>query len=234
MSYYYENRVRYSETDSDGKLNISSIVNYFQDTTTFHSESLCVGMNYLKAKNMAWVLNSWQIIIDESIDFGEKIKVATVPYDFKSIYGYRNFWIEHNDKIVVKANSIWVLLDIEKGMPVKISDEISSAYPIGDKLDMEYGERKIKISGEGIAKEQFRVKKYHIDTNGHVNNACYVQFAEEYLPENFKVRMLRAEYKKAAKYGNIVCPMVYLDEDKVTVSLNDEEGTIYSVVEFTK
>ena len=233
MKYYYDNRVRYSETNSDGKLNISSIVNYFQDTTTFHSESLGVGISFMNERNMAWVLNSWQIIIDEDIDFGESIRVGTVPYDFKSMYGYRNFWIENNDKVVVKANSIWVLLDTVTGMPVKVTDEIASAYPIGEKLDMNYGERKIKIVGEGIEKEAFRIKKYHIDTNGHVNNAQYIQFAEEYLPQDFKIRMIRAEYKKAAKYGNIIVPVVYLDEKKLTVSLNDQEGNIYAIVELT-
>jgi acyl-ACP thioesterase len=187
----------------------------------------------MNERNMAWVLNSWQIIIDEDIDFGESIRVGTVPYDFKSMYGYRNFWIENNDKVVVKANSIWVLLDTVTGMPVKVTDEIASAYPIGEKLDMNYGERKIKIVGEGMEKEAFRIKKYHIDTNGHVNNAQYIQFAEEYLPDDFKIRMIRAEYKKAAKYGNIIVPVVYLDEKKLTVSLNDQEGNIYAIVELT-
>ena len=234
MKYTYEAKVRYSETGSDAKLNLSGLANYFQDTTTFHSESLGVGMNYMKSKNLAWVLNSWQIVIDEDIDFGEDIKVSTVPYDFKSMYGYRNFIIEHNEKVVVKANSIWVLLDVNTGMPVKISEEIASGYPVGQKIEMDYADRKIKITGEGESKEPFRVKKYHIDTNGHVNNAQYILFAEEYLSSEFKVKMLRAEYKKAAKYGNIICPVVYLEEDKLTVSLNDENGQIYAVVEFTK
>ena len=231
--YSFDSRIRYSEVDFHKNLTLTGIVNYFQDTTTFHSESLGVGISFMNERNMAWVLNSWQIIINEDIDFGESIRVGTVPYDFKSMYGYRNFWIENNDKVVVKANSIWVLLDTVTGMPVKVTDEIASAYPIGDKLDMNYGERKIKIVGEGVEKEAFRIKKYHIDTNGHVNNAQYIQFAEEYLPQDFKIRMIRAEYKKAAKYGNIIVPVVYLDEKKLTVSLNDQEGNIYAIVELT-
>ena len=38
--YTFQSQVRYSELDSDRKLSIASIVDYFQDCSTFHSETL--------------------------------------------------------------------------------------------------------------------------------------------------------------------------------------------------
>ena len=40
MGYEWKCRVRYSETGVDGKLTLPALVNYFQDCSTFHSESL--------------------------------------------------------------------------------------------------------------------------------------------------------------------------------------------------
>lgn len=38
--YTFQSRVRYSELDPERKLSIASIVDYFQDCSTFHSEQL--------------------------------------------------------------------------------------------------------------------------------------------------------------------------------------------------
>ena len=41
--YTFDSRIRYSETDSEGKLTMASIINYFQDCSTFQSEDLGLG-----------------------------------------------------------------------------------------------------------------------------------------------------------------------------------------------
>jgi hypothetical protein len=54
----------------------------------------------------------------------------------------------------------------------------------------------------------------------------------EYLPEGFKMRRLRAEYKTAAHLGNRMLPLVSRSEHCVTVVLADEEKSPYAVLEF--
>ena len=62
--YTFEGRIRYSETDSEGKLTMASLINYFQDCSTFHSEELGLGVEYLKAEHLVWVLSAWQIVVE--------------------------------------------------------------------------------------------------------------------------------------------------------------------------
>ena len=81
-------------------------------------------------------------------------------------------------------------------------------------------------------KAPFPVRKYHIDTNEHVNNCQYVQMAMDYLPENFKIHQMRAEYKQQARLNDVICPARAVDENKTTVLLNDQKGEPYAVVEF--
>ena len=116
--YQFDSRVRYSETDEKGRLSVTGIMNYFQDCSTFQSEDIGMGVSYLKEHHQAWWLSSWQIIIDRYPVLGERITIGTWPYDFKGIFGYRNFTIQDSQGgYLVRANSIWFLFDTKAGKP---------------------------------------------------------------------------------------------------------------------
>ena len=108
MNYSFNSRVRYSETGENGKLTLPGGLNYFQDCCTFHAESVGLGGDVLKARDRAWVLSSWQVIVDEYPAMGTEIRITTAPYDFKGFMGMRNFTIETMDgKKLAWANSNW-------------------------------------------------------------------------------------------------------------------------------
>ena len=54
--YTFDSRVRYSEIDHQGTMTLPALINYFQDCSTFQSESLGLGMKALREKKKAWVL----------------------------------------------------------------------------------------------------------------------------------------------------------------------------------
>ena len=122
--YRFDSRVRYSETDEQGRLSLTGILNYLQDCSTFQSEDLGIGIEYLNAHNRAWWVTSWQIVIDRAPVLGERIVISTWPYDFKGIYGYRNFAIQDLEgRYLVKANSIWFFYDTKNQRPVRAARE---------------------------------------------------------------------------------------------------------------
>lgn len=117
MNYSFNSRVRYSETGENGKLTLPGVLNYFQDCCTFHAESVGLGGDVLKARDRAWVLSSWQVIVDEYPAMGTEIRITTAPYDFKGFMGMRNFTIETMDgKKLAWANSNWTHLAISTGI----------------------------------------------------------------------------------------------------------------------
>lgn len=238
--FSFDTKVRYSELNEDRIVRPESIVNYLQDCTTFHSDSLGADVDFYMTEKKVWVLNSWQIEIDRQIEANEEIKVCTWPYDYTGAYGHRNFVIkdsEGND--IVKANTLWVFTDLITGRPIKLNEEIAKLYTLEEKLDMTYLDRKIKLPQGvfGIAYDKVPVRKYFIDSNGHVNNGKYIGCAAEYIPDGFKVERIRAEYKRPAKYGDTLYPMVYTVDNgnntsSIWVSLNDENEKVYAVVQF--
>ena len=233
--YTWDSRVRFSEIGEDKRLTLDGILNYFQDSSTFHSEDIGNGMEVVESLQRVWVLSSWQIVVNEYPKIGEHIKLGTWPYDFNRFLGGRNFIMYGDDgRVLAYANSLWTYLNSENGRPARVDDRILELYTLEPKYDMDYADRKIALPEEMTAQNAFPVEVYHLDTNHHVNNGQYVKMAMAYLPKEFEIAQMRAEYKKSALLGDMIYPKVAVETDKVVVSLDDEAGNAFTVVEFTK
>lgn len=230
--YTFNSRVRYSEVDSNARLTLDGIINYMQDCTNFQSEDLGVGLEFHKEKNLAWILNSWQIVIDEYPKMGENITIGTQSFGYEKMFGYRNFLITKEDgSRVAIANSLWVLMDLKKNRPRIVTPEIGDVYGKHKPLEMEYAPRKIKMPENVVKGREFVVQESQLDTNHHVNNGQYVRMAMNQI-ELPKVSELRVEYKKQALLGDMIVPFICRQENKTFVSLDDVDGKAYAVVQF--
>lgn len=209
--YEFESQVRYSESLHTGKMDIISISNYLQDCATFHSTSIGKDISYYKEIDRGWFLNSWQIDMHRYPEYGEKISVATWSYGIKGFYGYRNFTIrDTKGALCACANSIWFFADTATGQPMRVPQEEADAYGSEKKFPMEYCSRKISLPEHMHPLSAYTTEHCDIDTNGHVNNVRYISLAFQHLPEKIQhsdsIWRLRAEYKKAAKTGDIIYP----------------------------
>jgi len=232
--YTFDSRIRYSESDENEKLTLTALLDYYQDCSTFQSDDLGIGISYLKTYGIAWVLNTWQIDIARYPKEGERVTVGTIPYMIRGPLGYRNYFMDDDkgNRLSV-AQTVWTLLNMEKGTPVTAPQEVIDAYRVEPKLEMEYLPRKIKLPGEGKALDSITVAKHHLDANHHVNNGQYVRMAMEMIPEEIVPHRLRAEYKAQARLGDEIHPVFYREGQTYIVSLNDKDANPYSVVEFT-
>lgn len=230
--YTIERCVRYSDCGADGKLTLANVINYFQDCSTAQSEHLGVGVGYMKKQRRAWILVAWQICINRIPELHEEVITKTWPTSFKTFFGTRNYVLESKDgETLVYANSIWTYLDIDAGRPAKIPQEEIDIYGVEPEFPMEHAPRKIRVGEGGCEEEKFRVYRYHLDTNNHVNNGKYIEMAMEYIPETVSVKQVRVEYKKSALYGDVIVPKVTEEEERKVVELRDEAGIPYAVVE---
>lgn len=233
MRYSFDSRIRFSETGEDGKLKITSLVNYFQDCSNFHSNSLNMGAEELRKKGRVWLLSSWQIEVERRPREGEEVRISTWAYDFKGFYGYRNYTMETiNGARLAYANTIWVYLNADNGTPCKVDAAESEGYGLEEKLDMKYAPRKVAIPTASITREPFKVLPCDLDLNHHVNNGRYIVMAEKYLPIGFEVGQMRAEYKNQATLDKTIVPHIHEEAGSITIALCDEEQNPYAVVEF--
>jgi len=239
--YEYESRIGFSQCDQYKRLTISGIVDAFQDSSTFQSEDLGRGVDYLATLGCAWVLNYWEIDIIKRPVLGDRVWVGTMPHSLKGFLGGRNFCIKDmNGEYMVKANSLWTFLDMKAAKPVRIPDDIVGVYEIGEKLDMNYGDRKVAIPEgddfEIIKADEIVIQKHHLDSNRHVNNGQFVKIVLSYVEDVYDVSAcsrFRIDYRKQAMLGDKIIPYVYSMENKAVVVLKDENEAIYSVAELS-
>ena len=231
--YGFNSRVRDSEIGKDGKLTISSAINYMQDCTTFHSESIGLGLERLKEIKRAWILNAWHIVIYDLPGFNSEIITKTWASEFRAFMGARNFEICSPEGVpYVRADSLWVFIDTETGKPVKPTAGDIELYTVEPPLDLGKFERKVRLPEDLEQSEPVAVEKSQIDTNGHVNNCEYVKMALEYVPDGRKIRDIHVEYRNPSYYGMKLIPKIKADDENVYVSFSDEKGTLCSALRF--
>ena len=232
--YSFTTRVRYSEVDSELNLSFPAIINYFQDCSIFHSEDLGIGIDFLKKEQRVWLMNSWQIEVLRFPRYGERLHVNTWPYDFKSMFGYRNFTLtDEEGTVLVVANSIWVFADTATGRPVKPDSAYAARYPLDPPYPMEYAPRKIDLPKVLVPLAPIEVNVSHLDSNNHVNNGQYVTMASSLLPDT-DYTSLRVEYKKSAQLGDTLYPLLSKTGNFCTVVLADKDGAPYAIAEFKR
>ncbi len=231
--YTTKGTVRFSEIDHTGRITLPGIIDYFQDCSIAQTESLGVGIKELKAQKRGWILSSWQIIVERYVDLGEEIAVSTWATGFKGVCGDRSFCMKDKKGcFTAYAHSLWVYMDLGRGRPMKPPMEEVQAYGMGEPILKEHAPRKIELPGTARTLDRFPIRKYHIDTNEHVNNCQYVRMAMEAYPETKPVRQVRVEYKKSAVYKDMIVVKAAEEDGRFVVILCDEADKPYAVVEF--
>ena len=230
--YTFDSRIRYSETDETGALSLLGVINYMQDCSTFQSEDIGLGVEYLEKKKRAWLLSSWRIVIDRYPVLGERIKIGTWATSSKGIYGYRDFVLmDQEGNYLVKAESVWFFCDTDKMIPVRVMPEDVEAYGEGKALDLGKAPRKIAVPENYEEETPVTIAVHHLDTNHHVNNAQYVDIARELVPAGTEIGEIRAEYRKAAVLGDEMVIKSTREGRSYLVSLCNSDGDVFANVE---
>lgn len=233
-----EYEIRYYEVDYKERLLLAELVNFFTDVSVFQGDIIKIDLDYLKRRNLAWVLYKWDIKIDRMPCYGEKIKVITRAESFRAFYAMRSFLVKDDeDNIIIKADSIWFLIDTKLRSPKRIPAEFLGYY--GIKKEDKYTPDIPKIEAfEGNDNiKTFNIRYSDIDTNMHVNNGKYVSYMIESIPKDivtkYDLKRFTVTYEKETKYGESISSMCQVKEEGDNLILLhktiNEEGNVLTV-----
>ena len=227
-------KVTTSTCDVNGRLRLYSALQMMQDCSELWMyESEPAVRKFFDDNNMAQLLASRQVEIIREPLFREELTVTTSVYDMKGMFGYRNTFIyDAEGKPCYKTWSMGAFIDKSTGKLKRVDDDAVSTMNIEPKLDMNYKDRRIILPKEGgIEAAPVTVMRSDIDYNKHLNNTNYVRMAMELLPEDFKVKGLRVEYKTPAKLSEMLTPVIYNSGDTIIISLKSG-GAVCANIEF--
>lgn len=212
-----EYEIHYYEIDCRKKLLITSLLNFFSDVAVQQSENLGVGLGYLNEKNVAWVIYKWDICLKRYPMFNEKIRVRTTPYSFRKFYAYRIFEVlDEGGDIIATANSLWFFIDTKERKSIRITDDMYNAYGIDKNNNRVLDIEKIKSPKKIDSEENFNIRYTDIDTNQHVNNVKYVDWAIETVPINvvndYELNGINIVYERELTYGESIKVVTEIEE----------------------
>ena len=233
MRYVMPVRVRYSETNAYGFINLHKILEYFQDCCIFQSESIGYKIQDELDRDRGWFLLAWTVEIERFPVLGEELQIITEPYKMKGFYGYRRFMILDSDnKEIASADSLWLLMDLRKKIPQRVPADMINAYVSEVKEDTVRVKRKLGTEGEWVQRAQILVDRHFLDTNSHVNNVFYGMWAEECLPDGFPVHKIMIDYRQSSYENDVITIDTIQEEDCVRCRFRNQEDVLLALVEF--
>ena len=226
--------VSYSHISTNKTVGAADILRFCQDSAVSHTAACGYPLERLISLQRAWLVLSMHVRFVKPIALSKDIRVRTWPFSFSRVLGPRAFCIEDAEtkEVYVEATSLWAYTDTESGRPAEIPQEMITEFSEGEEPPLSYIRRVPNYEAtEHIA--DFRVLKRDLDTNIHMNNVKYLEYAEEALPLGTTVSEIEIFYKQQAKYGDILS--LYASEDaegNVLTYLKNQNGEICTYIKF--
>lgn len=226
--------INYNDADPKLKCRISSIINFICDAGTNQSEILGDTIEKLMEKNYAWVFYKYDININRYPKYREKISITTEPCGFKKFYAYRKYIIRNEKgEIIGEAMALFFLINLKKRRPMRIPKEEYELYNVDSDLEENLEMDEIRTINSEENSKEFYIRYSDIDSNGHVNNVKYVEWAIESVPleivNNFEIKRVKVVFEKETKYGESIkvsCSTILNEEEKIITThiIRNNEG----------
>ena len=226
------------DTDMNAKISIQNIVKYFMEAAVDHSEHTEYKLDRLLAARRGWVVLNWVIKMKEYPGFADKLKISTWAKPGCSLQATRYFTMEYEDgTTAAEAVSRWAFLDLETRHPIRCPLEMMEAYCYDREEPFNPGKFNLPKEKEEniISERKITVRRSETDTNGHTNNARYVEWAVDDVPDdvytNYKAEEIRVLYRKECRAGEAVTIKTYLRDDEnglkeIITSMENDNGDV--------
>lgn len=175
LEYKKDFEINYQNVDCTGKLKLPYLLDVLSNIATTHAISLKVWDESL-FDQYGWVLAKMHLEIDEPITAG-KYQLLTYPgYPSKVIFP-RYYQLMKDNQPIMKASSIWTLLDLKKRR-ITTPKRAGIDFPEIDSVREEIGIPEDITEAIPYELKEERIVRYSdIDTNQHMNNARYLEWA---------------------------------------------------------
>jgi medium-chain acyl-[acyl-carrier-protein] hydrolase len=176
-------QIRSYEVDCRNRLSVLSMFSFMQEAAGKHAAALGVSIHQLISENFTWLLSRLKIKIHSYPGWNDRIRVITWPSGTQQLFALRDFEIKDSqDRIIAAAVSAWLVIDLKRRRPVRISPFIERLRPIEgshtlpDKLD------KLAALRHHDYERNFVVRYSDLDINQHANNVRFVEWVLEGVP----------------------------------------------------
>lgn len=200
--------VRYHELGPDGNLRPMALLNWLQDTAGMHTRRLGISVADLRKNGLTWVISRIHLEIGRFPRAQAVVTVRTWPSIREGLFTCREFELcDESGSCLARATSSWAVLNTASRRPVRIAGNVPS-YPLHPRRVLEDDFASLPAYPERSDCElTFRVMRSDLDSNRHVNNVFYANWALEAVPEQIAAHglcSLEVSFRAEALYGDSI------------------------------
>jgi acyl-ACP thioesterase len=222
IKYTEKHTIPCYDTDAAWRLKPSSFMNLAQEAAGRHAVYLGFGYDDLIASGTAWILSRVHVEFTDTPKWREDILLTTWHKGLNRLFFLRDFILTDNaGNEKVKAATSWLVLNLNTRRLVRDPKLMEDGTVCSENV-IEIPADKVQMPKDVEAEFVMKhlVAYSDIDTNGHTNNAMYMQWAMDTVEyETASVRPVKEftiNFNHETKAGDIV--------ELYRASLEDEKG----------
>lgn len=198
------------DTDASWRLKPTSFMNLAQEAAGRHAVYLGFGYDYLIRNNTAWILSRVHVEFVDAPKWREEVTLNTWHKGLNRLFYLRDFLVTDNEgKARVKATTSWLVLNLETRRLVRDPMLMEEGTVCKDNV-IDTPADKVQMPKDAVPElvRSHAVSYSDIDTNGHTNNAMYMQWAMnsvDYETASSKpVKEFTINFNHETKAGDVV------------------------------
>lgn len=198
------------DTDASWRLKPTSFMNLAQEAAGRHAVYLGFGYDDLIRNNTAWILSRVHVEFVDAPKWREEVTLNTWHKGLNRLFYLRDFIVTDNEgKARVKATTSWLVLNLETRRLVRDPMLMEEGTVCNENV-IETPADKVQMPKDAVPElvRSHAVSYSDIDTNGHTNNAMYMQWAMnsvDYETASSKpVKEFTINFNHETKAGDVV------------------------------
>ncbi|SMO91277.1 acyl-[acyl-carrier-protein] thioesterase [Gracilimonas mengyeensis] len=228
-------KIRASEVDTRGKATLPALCSLFQEVAGNNALQLNFDITQLHEQNLTWVLHRMDIHIERFPDWRETITIETWPAAGDALRAYRDYRIlDEEGNQIGACLSYWMMINLETRRPTRMPKEILEMGLETEEHVLPIKTDRLNPMDEFDDSREFTVRKSDLDMNRHVNNARYVEWMMEPLPEEEAEAINRMDIvfvRESTAGDTIHAEYAKPEEGKITYQLKNQDGMLLALAE---
>ena len=203
--------VRAYESGEDNRVTLPAYCNYLQEIAGNHARELGLGIQELQSAGFTWMLSRLHLAIDAYAAWRDAVRVRTWPAGLRGrLVAVRDFRVsDGTGALLLRGVSEWLYVDVASLRIERLPSAFSALAPEGTpQVEMPETFAKVPDFDDAEWSCALTVRHSDHDFNNHVNNAHYVEWALECLPEAWRktrrIVELDVLYREAARWGDTI------------------------------
>jgi acyl-ACP thioesterase len=200
-------RIRAFDVDSNDRLKVNAILDYFQDAASNDAERLNFGYSNFIPMGLTWILSWAKFEFIHYPKFMDEVKIQSWGKKQYKLYSIRDYlMVDSKDDIICRGTSAWLLLD-SKSLRPKVLPQLFPEIKMHDSKEALVDlPRKIIPASQKEVIYKTKIRYSDIDLNQHANNAAYIRLMLDCYDKDFhkdySIKSLIVSFNAESKYGD--------------------------------